>query len=99
MIVGTLAGGGLMILGSILNSNLRTPVVVAGGLIVLVCVVIGIRAIIERYDAERREEAAGYTTVSLGSRYLWRLDPKTGVVIGSPDRKDDGVPEVRDPGN
>jgi hypothetical protein len=64
---------------------MRSIVIVAFVVLLVVCGVRAGRAAISEMRAEGRERAAGYTTLrSRRYRNLWRLDPKTGGVVRQP---------------
>lgn len=82
--IGALAGGAAMVMASISPPALTGPLAFGGLAMIFV---FGWRAWLANDrlgEALRREEAAGYTTVSGSSHNLWRLDSRTGAVIRRP---------------
>jgi hypothetical protein len=67
---------------------MRSTVIVAFVVLLVVCGVRAARATISQMRAEAHERAAGYTTLRAGRyRNLWQLDPKTGGVDRRPGER------------
>jgi hypothetical protein len=83
--LGVLIFAPIMVVGSLLDAQLRHVVVPVGFGGLLVFGIWGGYSSLKSIPAIRRENAAGYTTLK-GRQYVrfWRLDPKSGLVVRRP---------------
>jgi hypothetical protein len=82
----SIVGGVMIPIGALVVGGTAGGAVIFVGFVV--CLVFGAMAFLVAdplRDAENREAAAGYTTLPGSRRGRWRLDYRTGAVIGPPE--------------